>query len=291
MRTLTRALALAVALGSTSCKQTSDKPSDSWREAPPKPSAALVVEVEKASLDDLLRAYRKATGADLGVAESTRKETACLHFDLSLSAETEEELSEKLEAALEAHGLKLSQSRAKVIRDRGGDPPCPELTPVPRPKPIRPPRALVTASGSSSATPASSPDDLESAPIECVDELHCKVERSAFDAYLTHSDFPLRMRIVPSANNAGLKLLGLRANSAPARLHLKNGDTVTAVNGHPTRSLDDLMELQGLLSGANEVQISFVRRGEARTLIVTVVPDGTLSKPSAGPSPSASAHP
>ncbi|PRQ08989.1 hypothetical protein [Enhygromyxa salina] len=103
----------------------------------------------------------------------------------------------------------------------------------------------------------------------------CELERSAFEDLLSNpSSLARSMRVVPSVSDGqtdGFKLYGIRSRSLPGLLGLKNGDRVTAINGHALTSLDSALETYTKLRDASELVISLVRKDQRHRLTITLV--------------------
>ncbi len=72
-------------------------------------------------------------------------------------------------------------------------------------------------------------------------------------------------RIVPSIRNGkpnGFKLYAIRPNSVFAKIGLKNGDTIQAVNGFELTTLDAAFEVYTKVKDANSIALKITRRGK-----------------------------
>ena len=69
---------------------------------------------------------------------------------------------------------------------------------------------------------------------------------------------------------AGVRVDAVATGSLFARAGLRGGDTITAVDGQPLRSLDDAAELYARAATARNVTISVLRAGKPASLHVTI---------------------
>ncbi len=106
--------------------------------------------------------------------------------------------------------------------------------------------------------------------IKKVDSTHYEVDRALVDKLMSN---PMAVgrgaRIVPSVRNGkanGFKLYAIRRNSLYAKLGLKNGDTVQAVNGFELTTPDKVLEVYTKVKEASNLSISMTRRGKPLTL-------------------------
>ena len=60
----------------------------------------------------------------------------------------------------------------------------------------------------------------------------------------------------------GIRLFGVGADSIPAALQLRTGDTLTAINGASIKSLQQLLDLYAGLDQLSSVEVSVVRAGQ-----------------------------
>jgi S1-C subfamily serine protease len=69
---------------------------------------------------------------------------------------------------------------------------------------------------------------------------------------------------------AGAKLESVTPGSLFAKAGLKSGDVVTAVDGHPLRSLDDAANLYARAATARSVSLQITRAGKPMTLRIAI---------------------
>ena len=107
--------------------------------------------------------------------------------------------------------------------------------------------------------------------INRVDDFTYEIERSLLDELLAN---PAKMargaRVVPSIKNgkpAGFKLYAIRPTSIYARIGLRNGDTITAVNGIDLTTPDKALEVYEKVKTASTVAVSITRRGKQIRLL------------------------
>ncbi|WP_165704058.1 PDZ domain-containing protein [Enhygromyxa salina] len=116
-------------------------------------------------------------------------------------------------------------------------------------------------------------------PSEADDEDlgRCELDRAALDELLSRPELLARqMRIVPSHSDGqplGFKVYGIRSSSFPSLLGLRNGDLITAINGHPLNSPDDALTAYSKLREATELVLALRRDGQDRKLTI-VIGDG-----------------
>lgn len=137
-------------------------------------------------------------------------------------------------------------------------------------------------SGSSSGPldPAPGPELPGAAEgVQCTeprpDRIECSVDRAFLDHLLASSELLYKQaRVVPSQRDGvlnGFKLYGIRSGSLPKLLGLKNGDRITAVNGHALRGVDDAMEVYTKLRTAKRFEVELERKAAPMELVVEVV--------------------
>ena len=76
-------------------------------------------------------------------------------------------------------------------------------------------------------------------------------------------------RIVPSVKDGqpnGFKLYAIRPNSVYAKLGMRNGDTISSVNGFDLSSPDKALEVYTKVREASNLSVSVIRRGKPQTL-------------------------
>jgi general secretion pathway protein C len=76
-------------------------------------------------------------------------------------------------------------------------------------------------------------------------------------------------RIVPSVKDGeanGFKLYAIRPNSVYAKLGMRNGDTISSVNGFDLSSPDRALEVYTKVREASNLSVSVIRRGKPMTL-------------------------
>lgn len=168
----------------------------------------------------------------------------------------------------------LDEARAEIDRARG------DLD--------RSRRALDKALERPAASPSAA-DDLDAllrspgaldpelaAGITCAEEGACTIKRSVVDALAGDpASFSRQARIVPPFRDGqtGFKLYGIRPGSLFKLIGMKNGDTISAINGKPMRTVDDLMGLFTGLRKAKKLDLVGERRGEPLSITVTIADD------------------
>ncbi len=126
--------------------------------------------------------------------------------------------------------------------------------------------------------PDPAPEVFTTAEIEAgikpIDEGHVEVRRALVDKLLAN---PMAVskgaRVVPSMKDGvsnGFKLYAIRPSSAVARLGLRNGDTIQAVNGHDLSTADKALEVYTTVRTARRLELTLLRRGRPMTLVITI---------------------
>ena len=98
--------------------------------------------------------------------------------------------------------------------------------------------------------------------------------RAARDALLADPATPTSIRMVPHTEGgrpAGMRLYGIRRTSVAGALGFQNGDTILDVNGRSVATPDAALEAYSELRDADRLEVHLLRRGEPRTLVVTIV--------------------
>ncbi len=97
-----------------------------------------------------------------------------------------------------------------------------------------------------------------------------EIDRDLVDKLMSNPMLASRgARIVPSIRNGkanGFKLYAIRPSSLYAKLGLKNGDTLQAVNGFDLTSPDKALEVYTKVKEASNLTVSVTRRGKPVTI-------------------------
>jgi len=105
--------------------------------------------------------------------------------------------------------------------------------------------------------------------INCPSDNVCIIQRAFVDSLLANpGQLAKQARVVPSQKDgktAGYKLYGIRRDSLPKLLKLKNGDMITEVNGQSLTSVDKAMSLYTKLRRASQLEVKVVRKGKTIT--------------------------
>ena len=106
--------------------------------------------------------------------------------------------------------------------------------------------------------------------IKKVGENRFAVDRDLVDQLMKNPLLASRgARIIPSIKNGkanGFKLYAIRPSSLYAKIGLRNGDTIQAVNGFELTSADKALEVYTKLKEASNLSVSVTRRGKPITL-------------------------
>lgn len=106
--------------------------------------------------------------------------------------------------------------------------------------------------------------------IRKVSEDSFEVDRSLVNNLLANPMSVARgARIVPSVKDGqpnGFKLYAIRPSSVYAKLGLRNGDTISSVNGFDLSSPDKALEVYTKVREASNLTVSVIRRGKPTTI-------------------------
>jgi general secretion pathway protein C len=106
------------------------------------------------------------------------------------------------------------------------------------------------------------------------DRRHPLIAKQGVDAILANpSAVATSARIVPTTQNGkpiGLKVYAIRPGKLWARLGLKNGDLVRAINGTALSSPDNALEVYSSLRTASALTIDITRGGKSVVLNYTI---------------------
>jgi hypothetical protein len=100
--------------------------------------------------------------------------------------------------------------------------------------------------------------------VQPIDDQTYEVDRSLVRELVTGTTRAGSARIFPVTSSDGgsaLRLSGVTPASIPAALGLRNGDTLSAINGAPIRGLQQLLDLYAGLDQLTSVEISGARAG------------------------------
>jgi general secretion pathway protein C len=109
--------------------------------------------------------------------------------------------------------------------------------------------------------------------IQCANG-HCRVDGKFVDELLANPGGLVgQARIRPVAGEARLRgfgFSGIKKNSLPGMLGLKNGDVLTEVNGQELASMDDALKLYTRLRSASHLSATVERKGKTRQITVEI---------------------
>lgn len=124
-----------------------------------------------------------------------------------------------------------------------------------------------TAAGRGS-DPARSPSPPAADPVlegtRKLDDQNYEVDRSLVRALVTGAAKPGGTRFVPQLDHGevkGVRVFGVTPGSIPFAFGLKNGDTLTAIDGAPLKDLNQLLDLYARLDQLSAVELSGTRAG------------------------------
>jgi type II secretion system protein C len=110
--------------------------------------------------------------------------------------------------------------------------------------------------------------------IKCESENSCTVNREFIDTLFANpAALTKQARVMPSIKDGetkGFKFYGIRPDSLPKLLGMKNGDLLTSVNGTELKSVDQVMGLITKLRRASNLQVTIERKGESITKDITI---------------------
>jgi general secretion pathway protein C len=139
-------------------------------------------------------------------------------------------------------------------------------------RPAAPPPP-VAAAEPERASPGEPQDEMSAMldqGIRKLSEDSYEVDRSLVNNLLANPMSVARgARIVPSVKDGqpnGFKLYAIRPNSVYAKLGMRNGDTISSVNGFDLSSPDKALEVYTKVREASNLSVSVIRRGKPQTL-------------------------
>ena len=109
--------------------------------------------------------------------------------------------------------------------------------------------------------------------IKKVGENEYEVERSLVNRLIEDPMSIKGARVVPSIKNGksqGFRLYAIRPSSVFAKLGIKNGDTVHAINGFELTNMNKALEVYSKLKQASSLSVSVTRRGKPISLSYTI---------------------
>jgi len=98
-----------------------------------------------------------------------------------------------------------------------------------------------------------------------LDDHTVEVERNLVRELVTGAARPGAMRFLPQVDHGevkGVKLYGVTPTTIAYALGMKNGDTLTTVDGAPLTNLQQLLDLYAKLDQVNRVELSGLRGGK-----------------------------
>lgn len=116
--------------------------------------------------------------------------------------------------------------------------------------------------------------DAGDAGIRQLDETHYVIRRDLIDGFFADpTPYSRQVRVVPAiedGNAIGFKLFAVRPSSLFARLGLRNGDLVHAINGMSIPNLEKLLEVYQQLQQASRIELDITRRGKPVELVIDI---------------------
>lgn len=209
----------------------------------------------------------QAAAEELGAARAAfEADRTAMQQELAALRKVVDGLDAKLDA--------LAAERGRPVRPR--EPLVPS-----EPSPVLPPLPDTEEPIMSEEDPRSLLAPAIAAGVACESETRCTIDQAFVDAALANpASLAKQARIVPAMRdgvNAGYKLYGIRRESLPKALGLKNGDLIHTVNGHPLTTVDETMKLYTKLRDEKTFILEIERKGTPRRLTIEIV--GSPKKP------------
>jgi general secretion pathway protein C len=112
------------------------------------------------------------------------------------------------------------------------------------------------------------------AGVKKVSDTSYEIDRAVVDKVLANPMAVARgARVVPSIKNGknnGFKLYAIRPSSVYAKIGLRNGDTLHAVNGFDLTTADKALEVYQKVKESSNLTVTVTRRGKPVTLTYTI---------------------
>lgn len=127
------------------------------------------------------------------------------------------------------------------------------------------------------AAPAKKPlVTTEKSGIERVDDGHVRIDRAVRDKLMETggADLAKTFRVAPDVADGkmvGMRVLGVQEGSLLAKLGLRAGDSLRAVNGLPIGGPEQLLELYARLRTAPHLELELVRGGAKKIVEVEII--------------------
>jgi len=125
------------------------------------------------------------------------------------------------------------------------------------------------ASGRGAATPAAGAADPYADRVKQIDDHTYEVDRSLVRDLVGGVAKPGAVRALPVLDNGevkGVRLAGVAPGSIPTAIGLKSGDILTAVDGAPLKSAEQVLELYAQLDQLSQVELGLTRAGKPLAL-------------------------
>jgi len=122
---------------------------------------------------------------------------------------------------------------------------------------------------------ATSPMANADTAIRCEVAEQCTIDRAFFEGLMENPESLVQQaRIIPAVEagkTVGIKLYGIRPNSLPKLLGLRNGDLVRAVNDLPFDNMDALLSAYSELRKLDTFVLEITRKGQPVRLTIRIV--------------------
>jgi hypothetical protein len=128
-----------------------------------------------------------------------------------------------------------------------------------------PPEGGGDGSGSGRSDSAEPPADPFADRIKKIDDHTFEVDRAFVRELVSGVARPGNVRMIPIVTDGevkGVRLAAVRAGSIPAAIGLRNADVITAIDGAPIRSAQQLLDLYAKLDQLSSVELQGTRGGK-----------------------------
>ena len=116
---------------------------------------------------------------------------------------------------------------------------------------------------------AGAPESPYADRVKKIDDATYEADRSLFKELVAGVTKPGAVRAVPVLDHGevvGIRLGGVTAQSIPAAFGLKSGDVLTAIDGAPLKTANQVLELYAKIDSVSSVELGGTRGGKPMTL-------------------------
>lgn len=258
-------LLVTTALFTASCRQPDAPP---LAEASPGASASasavvVALELKNEPVDDVLQKVAAAAGKSFVIDPDAQVVAHCARISLLTGGSIPvSKALDLVREALDGSALIMSESiSGGIVVRRNAEKPlpasCQNVASLPSPEP------------DSSASAEASAKFAEG--VREISETEYELSRASMNSLFEDSSKLARTaRVIPQMKDGkmvGMKLFAIRAKSPLASLGLKNGDTVTQVQGQSITSPDEALKVYAELKNAKKVEITLERQGQPMKIV------------------------